>query len=42
MSNINTVKNDLGIIDGFQTFEVIDVDTNEVVGYTQVLLEASE
>jgi len=42
MSNVNVKRNDLGIVNGFQTFEVIDVDTNEVIGYDQVLPEASE
>jgi hypothetical protein len=36
------IRNDLGIVAGFQTFEIVDADTNEVVGYTQVLPEASE
>jgi hypothetical protein len=27
--------NDLGVIDGMQTWEVIDTETNEVIGYNQ-------
>jgi hypothetical protein len=42
MSNINVKKNDLGIVDGFQTFEIVNADTNEVIGYDQTVIEASE
>jgi hypothetical protein len=38
----NIIKNDLGIVGGFQTFEVVDADTNEVIGYDQIVPEASE
>ena len=33
--SINVITKDLGIIDGLQTFEVIDADTGETIGYNQ-------
>ena len=31
--------NDIGIVDGLQTWEVIDEATGEVIGYNQTTLE---
>ena len=30
---------DLGVIDGFQTWEVSNADTGEVIGYNQTTIE---
>lgn len=32
---INVTTKDLGVIDGLQTFEVIDAGTGETIGYNQ-------
>lgn len=34
---INVELKDLGIIDGLHTFEVIDTDTGETIGYNQTM-----
>lgn len=31
----NIILKDLGVIDGLQTYEVINADTGEVIGYNQ-------
>lgn len=33
--SINVITKDLGIIDGLQTFEVINADTGETIGFNQ-------
>jgi hypothetical protein len=33
---------DIGIINGFQTFEVIDKDTNQVIGYNKSLPDTED
>lgn len=34
---ITVELNDIGIVDGFQTFEVINTDTGETIGYNQTM-----
>lgn len=36
---IKVTRKDLGVIDGLQTWEVINADTKEVIGYDQSIPE---
>lgn len=36
---INVTRKDLGVIDGLQTWEVINADTGETIGYDQTSVE---
>jgi hypothetical protein len=36
---INVTFNDIGIVNGLQTVEVIDLDTNEIIGFNQTAVE---
>jgi hypothetical protein len=36
---INVTFNNIGIVNGLQTVEVIDLDTNEIIGFNQTAVE---
>lgn len=36
---MNIITKDLGVIDGLQTWEVINADTGETIGYNQTAVE---
>lgn len=36
---IKVTRNDLGIINGVQVYEVINADTGETIGYDQIATE---
>jgi hypothetical protein len=36
---IKVTRKDLGIVNGLQTWEVINADTSEVIGYDQTAVE---
>ena len=37
--SINVTFNDIGIIDGLHTIEVINADTDEAIGFNQSMVE---
>lgn len=39
---IKVTRRDLGVVDGLHTWEVINADTGEVIGYDQQMIEESE
>jgi hypothetical protein len=40
--SVNEILNYIGIINGLQTWEVINADTGEVIGYNQTAVESNE
>ena len=37
--NVTVELIDVGVVDGLQTFEVVNVDTGETIGYNQTEVE---
>lgn len=43
MSNpVNVTRNDLGVMNGVHVWEVVDVDTGEVIGWDQQSVEDND